>query len=568
MALVRERITSEDYGDLIVNYGEEVGILEAFSGYSYYFLNSITAVVHIPVENITDKIIRQHGYSSLPTCYGPISDLNIEASGINQLRNIPNLDLRGEGVLIGILDSGIDYTNPIFKYSNNTTKIASIWDQTIESDDYPPGFFYGTEYSREQINEALTLENPFELVPSRDEVGHGTAIAGIAAGNSVPESDFYGVAPDSELVIVKLKGAKTYLKDFFRIPQDSICYQETDIITAVQYLRKMAISLGRPIAICIALGSSQGAHDGMGTLSEFLSLIGTFPGNVILTAAGNEGNARRHFGGLIDPAIGHEVVELNVGENVEGFSMELWGNTPTIFSIDIQSPAGEYIPRITGRLDDNREVRFVFEGTTINVDYQMIETQSGDQLILVRFKNPTKGLWIFRVFGIGDLDKTYNIWLPMQDFIGNDTYFIKSSPYITILSPGNATVPITITAYNAANESLFIDSSRGFTRIGSIKPNVAAPGVNVIGPTLNQGFAPFSGTSVAVSHATGIAAMMLEWGIVRGNHPRMNSVEVKKFMLRGARRSESIEYPNRDWGYGILDIYSVFLSLITDIIGF
>lgn len=281
-------------------------------------------------------------------------------------------------------------------------------------------------------------------------------------------------------------------------------------------------------------------------------------------AGGNEGNARRHFNGEINDKIGYETVELNVGPDDKGFSMELWGVSPTTFSVDIQTPSGEFIPRITARLDENREINFVFENTVVNIDYQMVESLSGDQLILMRFSNPSPGIWRFRVYGIGDLDKIFNMWLPMQDFISDETYFIRSSPYITILSVGNTRQSITISAYNPDNDSLFLDSSRGFTRTGNPKPDLVAPGVNVIGPTLEQGFVPFSGTSVAVAHTAGIAAMLLEWGVVRGRLPKMNSVNAKKLLIRGARRNVNLIYPNRDWGYGIIDVFGSFEAIVME----
>ncbi|HHT97694.1 MAG TPA: S8 family peptidase [Clostridiales bacterium] len=567
MALVRDRIINEDYADIIVRYNDVNDVLDAFGGSSFYKLNSFTAVVHIPVENITDQTILQFGYSAMPLCYGPISDSSIEASGVSRVRSLPNLNLLGEGVLIGIIDSGIDYSNPIFQYEDGTTRIASIWDQTIDSGKINQNTFYGTEYGREQINEALKSDTPYNIVPSKDELGHGTMVAGIAAGRDKPEDGFFGVAPAAELVIVKLKNAKEYLKEFFRIPKDAFCYQETDLISGVQYIREFSRRIGKPLVICLALGSSQGPHDGTGVLQSFLAIGSTTLGMITTIAGGNEGNSRRHFNGEIDDNIGYESVELNVGVDDKGFSMELWGDSPTTFSIDIQTPSGEFIPRITVRLDENREINFVFEDTIINIDYQMIESFSGDQLILMRFANPSPGIWRFRVYGVGDLAKRFNMWLPMQDFISNGTYYIRSSPYTTILSAGNTIRPITITAYNPENDSLFLDSSKGYTRTGHYKPDLAAPGVNVIGPTLQQSFVPFSGTSVAVAHTAGIAAMLLEWGVVRGKLPRMNSLNAKKLLIRGARRNVNLHYPNRDWGYGIIDVFGSFEAIVTDLAG-
>jgi subtilisin family serine protease len=556
-----ERIYSEDYADLLINYSGDRNILNQFQNATIHIINFFYAVVHIPVSEITGTIIVQQGYSVLPSLFGLISEASLEASGIIRLRNIPNFNLRGQGVLVGVIDSGIDYQNSIFRNADGTTRIATIWDQTVMSDSFPENTFYGTEYTREQINEALQSENPLSIVPTTDEIGHGTMIAGIAAGNEVPESGFFGIAPDAELVVVKLKQAKRFLRQFFIVPEDVPCYQENDILFAVDYVMRMAVSMNRPMAICLALGTSQGAHDGRGTLSSYLSLQAENIGFSFLVAAGNEGNARRHFRGIIDPNTGKDTIELFIGENEPGFSMEIWGDSPGLYSIDIQTPSGEYVPQIIPRLDENRDISFIFEQTEIFVDYQIIESQSGDQLILIRLKNPSTGIWRFGVYGRGSLATGFHAWLPMASFISDNTYFIRSDPYTTILSLGNARVPITVTAYNIEDDSLYLNASRGFTRTGVIKPEIAAPGVNILAPTPEQGFATVTGTSASAAHATGVAAMLLEWAIVRGNQPNLNTLDMKIFMIRGARRELDIQYPNRDWGYGILDVFNIFDTL-------
>lgn len=556
-----KRIISEDYADLIIEYNGDISVFDQFPDSTVQILNLQYAFVHVPVDFITQDIIYRLEYSVMPTCYGVINESSLEASGVNKLRNIPIFDLRGRGVLIGIIDTGVDYTNPVFQHADNTTRIASIWDQTIVSDNPPRNMQYGTEYNRAQINEALQSEEPLSIVPSTDEIGHGTMVAGIAGGNEVPESNFYGVAPDSEFLVVKLKPAKKYIKDFFYIPRGAVCYQETDLLRGIEYLYEKGISLNRPLVICMAIGSSQGAHDGWGTLSTYLTGIAGLPGNGVVVAAGNEGNERRHYSGLINPTTGYDTVELNVGENEAGFFMELWGNSPDIYSIDILSPSGEYIPRIAAGRDEHRVITFIFEATIIYVDYQIVESQSGEQLILVRFENPTAGIWRFNVFERGGVNPSFNIWLPMENFISDNTYFIRSDTYTTILNLGNTDVPLTVTAYNHGDNSLYQNASRGFTRTNKVKPEVAAPGVEVIGPTLAGGFSAFTGTSVSAAHTAGIAALIFEWGIVQGQLPAMSTVELKNLIVRGAKRDVDVVYPNRDWGYGILNIFSVFDAL-------
>jgi subtilisin family serine protease len=193
----------------------------------------------------------------------------------------------------------------------------------------------------------------------------------------------------------------------------------------------------------------------------------------------------------------------------------------------------------------------------------MVEAATGDQLILMRFNEPTPGIWTIKIYTRGDLQGIVNSWLPSGDFLSTNTYFVQSDPYTTITSPGNAEVPITVTAYNPDNNNLYQRSSRGYSRSGVIKPEIAAPGVNIQAPGLNHSFTQMTGTGAAAAHTAGITALILEWGIVRNNYPGIDSVEVKKFLIRGAQTNPNLVYPNRDWGYGMLDVYNVFNVLRT-----
>lgn len=558
----RNRILSEDYAAFIVEYERELAEILVTPDTCYTIINTTHAVVYAPIARIPANLIHIYGYGVYPSCFGLLDIASLESSGITRVRNIPNFDLSGQGVLIGIIDTGIDYTHNAFRYADGTSKILSIWDQTIQNDTLiPEGYEYGSEYSQAQLNVALASEDPLSIVPSVDENGHGTFLAGVATGTRSDENNFSGVVPNAELVVVKLRPARNFIREFFSIPLDATCYQEDDIMLGIKYLISVANKYMRPISLCIGFGTSQGGHDERGALSTYLSALADQRGIAIVIAAGNEGNRGHHFYSTVVSANEYDTVELRVGPNDTGFSMELWGNAPNTFSIDILSPTGEYIPRIPARLGETREIRFIFEETIILIDYQIIEAQTGDELILVRFRNPTEGIWRFRVYASGDLELNYHIWLPMHDFLSDETYFTEPDPEYTLTSPGNTYVPIVVTAYDYTTQSLYINASRGFTRNNNISPDLAAPGVNIIGPTFNNGYTRASGTSVAAAHTAGVSAMLLEWGITRGNYTQLDSVEIKNLLLRGARRVPNNTYPNKEWGYGILDIYNTFINL-------
>lgn len=555
-----EQIVSEDYFDFNIEYNSTFTTEMDDPSICYTTINNIFSVAHVPNNLVTPELIQFFGPRIYPSCLGLLDIGSLEASSITRVRSTPTLNLFGEGVLIGIIDTGIEYTHQAFRYADGSSKIASIWDQTIDGDNAPEGFPYGSEYLQAQINTALQSEDPLSIVPSTDENGHGTFLAGIAAGMRDDSNNFSGVATDSELLIVKLKPAKNNIRDFYHIPHDVPCYQDTDLMIGVEYLYRKSLELQRPISICIGLGTSLGSHDGRGTLSRYISQMADHNGVSIAVAAGNEGNRGLHYYGEITEAEEFETIELLVAPGEIGFTMELWGRPPNIYSIDILSPTGEYIPRIPARLGESRVIRFIFEETIINVDYFLVESQTGDELILLRFQTPTEGLWRFRVYSNINLPSSFHIWLSLSNFLNEGTAFITSNPDTTLTDPANALLSIVSTGYDYINQNLYINSSRGFTRDNRFLPDFAAPGVNLIGPGLQNTYTTRSGTSVAAAHTTGVAALVLEWGIVDNNFPRLDSIDINNFLKRGARRDPSTTYPSTSWGYGILDLYGAFNS--------
>lgn len=275
-------------------------------------------------DEVPQLSIKTYGYSIIPKCFGLLDTLALETTGILQLQNQPALSLRGQGIFIGFVDTGISYELPCFRNADGSTRIRSIWDQSIPAGEKntPQGFLYGTEYTQKEINEALEQEHPRELVPVTDEDGHGTMLASIACGSEDLQAGFTGAAPYAELLVVKLKPAKPYLKDFFYIPQEMPAYQENDIMAAIEYLEETARKLGRPLILCLGLGTNNGSHSGGSNLSELLDDIAGRWRRCAVVATGNEANARHHFYGKSD---GNSMVavEVNVEQRMRGFYLEL-----------------------------------------------------------------------------------------------------------------------------------------------------------------------------------------------------------------------------------------------------
>jgi subtilisin family serine protease len=496
-------------------------------------------------------------YSAVPKCFTPLSQQALAASGILAIRSQPNLALTGDGVLIGIVDTGIDYQDPAFRYEDGSSRIVAIWDQTVEDGTPPENYFYGQEYTAEDINAALATDQPLELVPENDPSGHGTALAGIAAGSADAAGTFSGAAPYAALAVVKLKEAKPYLRNFYFIPEGAAAYQENDIMTGVDYLNQLAVERNQPLVLLIGLGTNNGAHSGDTYLSSFLDDIGQRRRRAVVVAGGNEANARHHYYGKLYDADQIDTVEINVEKNMRGFQVEMWSRSPELYEIAVISPSGERLSRVPVERQSRKEYSFVLEGTTLTVDYRIVGSRSANQLIYLRFEKPTRGVWKILVYSRNYVYGTFHMWLPISAFLEAPVYFLSSSPDITLTVPGTASVPMTVGGYNDQNGSLYLDSGRGYTIEGDIKPDFVAPAVEVEGPD----DLTHTGTSAAAAITAGAAAMFLEWAVVRGNLPSANTADVKAEFIRGASQSVGELYPNREWGYGMLDLSKTFLKL-------
>lgn len=560
-----EMIYSNDYSDYMINFYR--GLVGAEEIYRTGCVNPIAekiAVFHMPrLQNFLTNL-ESVPYSYIPKLFGLMDSSNLEAVGVKQIQNPSNLGLDGENVIIGFIDTGIDYTNPLFIDENGDTRIGMIWDQTItglENSDELPTPFYGTTFSRSQINEALRQESPLESVPSRDENGHGTFMAGVAAGGTNRENDFSGIATKAELAVVKLKETKAYLRSYFGVPENVPAYQETDLIYAVDYLMKYAATKNLPLSLFIGVGSSNGGHLGLTFIERYLSYILDNAGIMASVPAGNEGNQRLHYAGNMEENAGYQQVEVNVDEGQEVLTIELWGNAPTTFALGLVSPQGDRIDRIPPRFGQEESVWLPVARSTVYVAYQLIETYSGDELIFIRITNPTPGIWNFLVYADEGKQRTFDMWMPLRQFLRPDTYFLRSEPNNTIVIPGNSNLAMTMTAYNHLNGSIYAEASRGYNARNQVKPDLAAPGVNITGPGLRDNFVRMSGTSVAAAHSAGMMALFLQWNVENYNIGVFFAAQIQSFFLNNAIRDSELEYPNTIWGYGIINIEKVFDEL-------
>lgn len=576
-------IVSEETGDYIIEsnslYFEQI---QRQDGVCISCVNDTWCILYTNYPGSRNINIQQ-GYYSVPKLYGLMDTTSFDASGITATLNQPLLNVRGQGVLIGFLDTGIDYLREDFKVSDGRTRIAAVWDQTIQSGNYEEDtgeaagteqydrkqaqgmVQYGTVYTREVINAALAAEregqNPYDIVPSRDENGHGTFLAGVAAASET--TDYIGAAPEAEILMVKLKPAKKYLRDFYLLPERVEAYSETDMMMGVRFLQQYAIREKKPLVICVGLGTASGSRTGALPFADLLNTLARQVNTVVVTCTGNEANNRTHTSGLAVSDTEPSEIEITVGAGERGFVMEIWAESLDILSVAITSPSGERIPRIPARIDTGGVYNFLLERSQVAVDYRVVESASGYEVIFMRFINPAQGIWKIHVYSLTNIVGRYNAWLPLKQFLSGDTYFLNSNPSTTLTEPGAAERVISVGAYNHITDASYAASGRGYTATGLIKPDFVAPGVDVYGVRAGGGYTTRTGTSVAAAHAAGAAALLLTWGVTDGNLPYMGTNEVKSVLIRGAKRENSTVYPNNIYGYGKMDVIEAFNKLRT-----
>lgn len=472
--------------------------------------------------------------------------------------------LSGKGILLAVIDSGIDYTTPNFRNADGSTRILALWDQTVSPDAekgfFPPeGFQTGTEFTREQINAALREADPlrqYELVPSRDSSGHGTAVAGIAAGTAAnvtggtANNNYEGVAPESELLIVKLG-----------TPRENSFPRTTEMMRAVTYVVRKAQSLNRPVAINLSFGNTYGAHDGSSLLERFLDNAAEIGRTVICVGSGNEGASAGHREGRVN--VGETAAtELSVGAYETAFSVQLWKTYTDVFRITLRSPGGQEFSfstekggEITWKAERTRILIYVGEPSPYAVEQEIYFDFIPENLYI------SPGIWSFLI-GTQEKESSFYFYLPSQAARNQNTRFFEPNPNLTLTIPSTASKVITVGAYDSTYDAYADFSGRGYRyaerdigllAAGAAKPDLAAPGVNITAPDIYGGYRSFTGTSFATPFVTGAAALLMEWGIVQGNDAFLYGEKVKAYLRRGARKIRGEEfYPNDRVGYGAL----------------
>lgn len=540
--------------ELIVKYNGSLNALESL-GIEIEYLIAGYAILTVPqqlVEVVSQLPEIEYVEKPKPYFYSQIGPA--EASCIVQVTSREPF-LNGQGVLIAVLDSGIDYTRRDFRDANGDTRIRYLWDQTLtagEGQRAPEGFRIGVEFTSVQINQALAAETDrqrYELLPSIDVSGHGTAVAGIAAAGI---GSFYsGVATKAELMIIKLG-----------VPDTQGFPHTTEIMRGVTYALRKAIELQMPLVINLSFGNNYGSHDGSSLLERFLDNAAEIGRTVICVGSGNEGNSAGHIAGNVE---NDRRVEMSVAEYEQSLNLQLWKNYSDVYRLTLRSPAGQ-----------EAQLSTAIEGGkyTLNLEQTQILVYLGEPspyataqevyLDMIPLGRPyiNSGIWTIFIEPITVVTGQYYLYLSGSAVRNQATGFFRPTPQVTLTIPSTAAKVITVGAYDSTYDAYadfsgrgYADSERtiGIVAAGLAKPDLVAPGVGILAPDIYGSYIPVTGTSFSTPIVSGSAALLMEWGIVRGNDPFLYGEKVKAYLRRGAQPLRGIsDYPDSRVGWGKL----------------
>ena len=534
----------ENTWELIVKYSGSLSRLEE-EGIRVTELLNEYAVLIVPESGIGRLAeVPEIEYIEKPKRLFFAAEQGRTASCVTGVQNA-RYDLYGDGVLVAVLDSGVDYAHPDFRNEDGTTRILALWDQTIPGRP-PAGYRIGTEYTKEQIDEALAQSDPVrrrELVPSTDASGHGTRVLGIAAGNGRAGGIRYrGVAPRSSILVVKLG-----------VPRTDSFPRTTELMQALDYCIRKAMEYSLPVAVNISFGNTYGAHDGTSLLETYITDMANIWKSVICIGTGNEGYAAGHASDSLQEGE-KKRIQLAVGEYEGALNLQIWKSYLDDISVSLESPGGRragFIRNVPGAQ------RFALEQTDILLYYGEPSPYSQSQEIYLEFLPQTEyvdsGIWTLTLEAREIRDGRFHLWLPSAAVLNANTRFLEPEPYITLTIPSTARRTVAVGAYDSRSRTYADFSGRGDTRDGRERPILAAPGVDVVTTMPGGGYAAATGTSFATPFVTGAAALLMQWGITDGNDPFLYGEKAAAYLKKGAQPLPAFwAYPNPQIGWGTL----------------
>lgn len=477
------------------------------------------------IENLAKSTLIQ--YIELPK---QLVDSDYETNNVTCVNSaVKNYSLSGKGVIVGFVDSGIDYTNKAFINTDGTTRIEYIYDLSDQR----------KVYNKADIQSAIESNDPFSKVPSSDNTGHGTFVAGIASGDGGTNPNNMGAAPQSSIIMVKAARGEWFLS--------------SQIMLGIKFILDKSRELSMPVVINISLSTNDGAHNGSSLLEQYIRTISSLSSVTIVIAAGNEGNAAHHTNGELKK---NERQYFNVADAESTVSVNIYKPVLPDITIRFQAPCGEESQNIvikegyfSGTLGDNRYDIYVAGPKPFELDSEI-------KIIITPVQRDyiSKGVWVIIIDTLNDYFGNYSMWLPISETVNKNTKFLNPTTSDTLGIPATVDNVIAVAAYDRITQDIAPFSGRGRDVLDNIllRPDIAAPGVDISSVSLSGGFDKKSGTSLSAPQISGICALMTEWGVVKGNDPYLFGQRLKYYLIKGAKRVRTdITYPNNIWGYGL-----------------
>ncbi len=543
-AFAQMRYNRDEVREFIVKYNGNIESVGLTLNAVVEILSSQYAIITMRVDDLPLLV----GFKEVESIEMPKNLFTAISNGLNYAcitpvkRPIP-YGLTGRGVIVAIIDSGINYTHPEFVNTDGTSRIAWLWDQNIDGN-HPKGFNIGSEYSNEDINRALASRNPFTIVPSRDNAGHGTPVAAIACGNT-------GAASESTIIAVKL--GYTAFSDFTRT---------TEIMRAIKYVIDKAIDMNMPCSINLSYGSNEGSHTGQTLFESFINDSTTRWKTCITAASGNEGASGHHYYNVLKQGQTLDIY-FTIASHAKTMYVSLWKNFVDDITFELITPSGYSTGVISSQ---NHFTQIIVNNVKVSVIYTMPSHFGISQEVYFYFESLgdtiPAGVVTLVARGRNITDGTINAWLPTDEEVTSNTAFLHPTTDLTMTLPSTAGNMISIGGYRANTDTISVFSGRGDPMCNShVKLDMVAPAENIISASASGGYSSYTGTSMAAPFASGSAALLMQWGIINGNDPFLYGQKIKSFLCRNALRNKHLDYPNSIWGYGRLNLCNTVNNL-------
>lgn len=515
--------------ELVILVGENTETVkakvEAFNG-KFEDLGYGYAIVDILISQIVLLAqIPEVQYIEFPKSLYYTDSLSNKISCVDWARS--QYGLYGRGILIGFIDTGIDYTDLAFRNADGTTRIEYIYDLSLG----------GEVYKKNQIDQALKEKDPYLVVPSQDIIGHGTHVAGIACAGGEISKEYYGVAPESSIIMVKSG------RGLFSL--------STNIMKGLKFLIDKSNELKMPLVINISLSTNDGAHNGTSLLEQYISTISKSERVTIVIAAGNEGNASHHIGGDLTETT---VINFSISGDETYVVMNLYKSVLPQISIEIISPrgvgTGEIVIReglVEGVVSGNRYRIYNTGPKPFDISGEIGISLVNDSYYIL------EGVWTLKIRLLNKYKGIYDMWLPISEGLNKNTKFLSPTIDGTLGIPATVSNIISVGSYNPVSKTISPFSGRGRRNplYYEAEPTIVAPGEDIIAPVPNGVYDRKTGTSMAAPHISGMSALLMEWGIIKGNDSYLYGERLKYYMIMGAKKERTdVEYPNTSWGYG------------------